>query len=48
MTGYLDDVKRPLVFISPKISGYIKTIKVIDKNNKAVSLPIEYEKLFKK
>ena len=46
--GYLDDIKIPLVFISPKMSGYTKIFKVIDKNNKVVSFRIEYEKLFKK
>ena len=28
LTGYLDKTIRPLVFIMPKISGYLKTFKV--------------------
>ena len=34
MIGYLDKAIRPLVLIMTKISGYVKTFKVKDKNNK--------------
>ena len=30
MTGYLDKVKRPLLLILSKMSGYVKTFKVKD------------------
>ena len=41
LIGYLDEVIRPLVFIFPKMSGYVKTFK--EKNNK-LSLHIADEK----
>ena len=31
LIGYLDKVIRPLVLILPKISGYVKTLKIKDK-----------------
>ena len=30
LIGYLDKAIRPLVLIMPKMSGYVKTLKVID------------------
>ena len=36
---------RPLVFIMPKMSGYVKTFKVEDKNNKLMSYCIDDGKL---
>ena len=45
MTGYLDKVTKPLVLILPKMSGYVKTLKVKDgdkdKNNKLMSFHID-------
>ena len=41
LMGYLDEVTRPLVFVLPKVSRYVKTFKVKDgdkdKNNKLIS-----------
>ena len=48
LIGYLGKVIRPLVLVLPKISGYIKTFKVKDKNYKLMSFDINDEKLFKK
>ena len=49
MIGYLDQVKRSLVLIMPKMSGYVKTFKVRDgdndKSNKLVFFHIDDEKL---
>ena len=51
LTGYLDEVIRPLVLILSKMSGYVKTFKVKDgdkdKNNKLMSFRIDDEKLLK-
>ena len=51
-TGYLDKIKRHLVFILPKMSGYVKTFKVKDgdkdKNNKLMSFRIDDVKLLEK
>ena len=51
LIGYLDKVIRPLVLILPKMSGYIKRLKVKDedkdKNNKLMSFRIVHEKLLK-
>ena len=48
----LDKVIRPLVLIMPKISGYVKTFKVKerdkDKNNKLMSFCINDQKLLEK
>ena len=45
MTGYLDNVIRPLVLILSKMSGYVKTFKDKSKdkneNNKLMSLHID-------
>ena len=49
LIGYLDQVKRSLVLIMPKMSGYVKTFKVRDgdndKSNKLVFFHIDDEKL---
>ena len=45
---YLDKDKRPLVLIMPKMSGYVKTFKVEDKNNKLMSFGIVDETLLEK
>ena len=47
-TGYLHKVKRLLVLILPKMSGYVKKIKVKDKNNKLMSFCINDVKLLEK
>ena len=43
MTAYLDKVVRPLVLVLSKISGYVKTFKVKDKNNNLMSFHIDDE-----
>ena len=48
MIEYLDKVTRALVLILPKMSGYIKTFKVKDKNNKLMSFRIDDDKLLEK
>ena len=48
MIGYLVKVTRSLVFIMPKMSGYVKTFKVKERHNKLVSVRIDYEKLLQK
>ena len=45
LIGFLDKDIRPLVLIMPKMSGYVKTFKVEDKNNKLMSFRIDDEKL---
>ena len=40
LTGYLDKTIRPLVLIMPKMSGYIKTFKVNERDNKLMSFRI--------
>ena len=45
LIGYLDTDIRPLVFIMPKMRGYVKTFKTEDKNNKVMSFRIDDEKL---
>ena len=45
---YFDEATRQLVLIMPKISGYVKTFKVKDKNNKLMSFRIDDEKLLEK
>ena len=44
----LDKVMKPLVLILPKMSGYVKTFKVKDKNNKLMSFRINDKKLLEK
>ena len=48
MIGYLDKDIKPLVLIIPKMSGYVKTDKVEDKNDKLMSFPIDDENLLEK
>ena len=49
LTGYLDEVIRPLVLILPKMSTYVKTFKDKggdnNKNNKLMSLCIDDDNL---
>ena len=47
MIGYLDEIIRSLVFILPKMSGYVKTFKVKDgiKENKLTRFCINNDKL---
>ena len=45
---YLDNDIRPSVLIMSKMSGYINTFKVEDKNNKLMSFCIDDEKLLQK
>ena len=53
MIGYLDDFVTPLVFILPKMSGYLRSFKNKDgdkdknKNNKLISFCIYDDKLLK-
>ena len=44
--GYLDVVRRQLLLILPKISGYVKTFK--DNNNKLMQVHIDDNKLLEK
>ena len=39
---------RPLVLKMPKMSGYVKTFKVEDKNSKLMSFGINHERLLEK
>ena len=52
MIGYLDKVIRTLVLMMPKMTGYVKALKVKegdkDKNNKLMSFRIDDEKLSEK
>ena len=52
LTEYLDKVIRPLVLILPKMSGYVKIIKVKGgdkgKNNKLMSFHVDDDKLLEK
>ena len=48
MTEYLDKAIRPLVSIMPKKSGYVKTFKFKEGNNKLTSVRINNEKLLGK
>ena len=48
MTGYLDNDIRPLLLIIPKMSGYVKTLKVEDEISKLMSFRIDDEKLLEK
>ena len=48
LIGYFDGATRQLVLIMPKISGYVKTFKVKDKNNKLMCFRIDDEKLLEK
>ena len=46
--AYLNKFIRPLFFIMPKMSRYVKTFKVKDKSNKLMSFHIDDEKLLQK
>ena len=48
MIGYLDKTIRPLVLIMPKMSGYVKTLKVKEGNNKLIIFRIDDEKLLER
>ena len=48
MIIYLDKVIKPLVLIMLKMSGYVKTNNVEDKNSKLVSFCMDDEKLSEK
>ena len=48
MIGYSDKAIRPLVLIMPKMSAYVQTFKIEDKNNKLISFCIDDEKLLEK
>ena len=48
LIGYLDKAIKPLVLIVPKISGYVTTFKVQDKNNKLMPFRIEDEILLER
>ena len=48
MIGYLDKARRPLVLIMSEKSGYVKTIKVQEGNNKLMSFRKSNEKLLEK
>ena len=48
MIGYLDKIIRPLVLIMPEMSGYVKTLKIKEGNNKLMSFRIYDEKLLEK
>ena len=52
LIGYLDKAIRSLVLIIPKMSGYVKALKVKDrdkvKNNKLISFRINDDKLLEK
>ena len=48
LVGYSDKDIRPLVLIMPEMSGYVKTFKVEDKNNKLMFFHIDDEKLLEK
>ena len=48
LIGYLNKVIRPLVLILSKMSGYVETFKVTDKNNNLMSFRINDEKVLEK
>ena len=48
MIGYLDIAIRPLVLITPKMSGYIKTFKVEVENSRLMFFRINDTKLLVK
>ena len=52
ISGYLDEVIRPLVLILPKMSGYVQTFKVKErekgKNSNLIYFRINNEKLSEK
>ena len=48
MIGYLDKTIRLLDLIMPKMSGYVKTLKVKEGNNKLMIFRIDDEKLLER
>ena len=48
MIGYLDKTIRLLDLIMPKMSGYVKTLKVKEGSNKLMSFRIDDKKLLEK
>ena len=48
MIGYLDKTIRLLDLIMPKMSGYVKTLKVKEGNNKLIIFRIDDEKLLER
>ena len=48
LIGCLDKDIRPLLSIMSKMSGYVKTFKVEDKNNKLISFFIDEKKAIRK
>ena len=46
--GCLDKIIRSLVLIMPKMSGYVKTFKVKEGNNRLMSFRIDDEKLLER
>ena len=48
LMGYLDKDIRPFVLIMPKMSGYVKTFKVVNKSNKLMSFDTDDDKLLEK
>ena len=48
LIGYLDKTIRSLVLIMPKMSGYVKTFKAKEGNNKLMCFCIDDEKLLEK
>ena len=48
LIGYLDKAIRSLILVLPKMSGYVKTIEIKDKNNKSMYFGKDDEKLLGK
>ena len=48
MIGHLDKTIRLLDLIMPKMSGYVKTLKVKEGNNKLIIFRIDDEKLLER
>ena len=45
LIGYLDQAIRPLALIMSKMSGYVKTFKIKEGNNKSMPFRIDDEKV---
>ena len=48
LIGYSDKAIWPLILIMPKMSGYVKTFKVEDRNNELMPFRIDVEELLKR
>ena len=48
LIGYSDKAIWPLVLIMPKMSGYVKTFKVEDRNNELMPFRIDVEELLER